>query len=208
MKLQVAIDRVPLADAVALAQQLDGKVAIIEMGTSLVKDEGLAGFRAMRAAIRTSQLLIDLKTIDEGGYEFKQGFAAGADILTVMGAASLATLKTTAAATDAAKKEMMIDLMEVDAAKQQAISIFPNAIYALHHSTDRQDHLDPTATVADFHAAFPQLKRLAIAGGIDLAGATALAAQGLTEIAIVGSAITKAADPVATAQQFMEAIKA
>ncbi|MDE3316699.1 orotidine 5'-phosphate decarboxylase / HUMPS family protein [Lacticaseibacillus zeae] len=208
MKLQVAIDRVPLADAVALAQQLDGKVAIIEMGTSLVKDDGLAGFRAMRAAIRTSQLLIDLKTIDEGGYEFKQGFAAGADILTVMGAASLATLKTTAAATDAAKKEMMIDLMEVDAAKQQAISIFPNAIYALHHSTDRQDHLDPTATVADFHAAFPQLKRLAIAGGIDLAGATALAAQGLTEIAIVGSAITKAADPVATAQQFMEAINA
>ncbi|TLF39607.1 3-hexulose-6-phosphate synthase [Lacticaseibacillus zeae] len=208
MKLQVAIDRVPLADAVALAQQLDGKVAIIEMGTSLVKDEGLAGFRAMRAAIRTSQLLIDLKTIDEGGYEFKQGFAAGADILTVMGAASLATLKTTAAATDAAKKEMMIDLMEVDAAKQKAISIFPNAIYALHHSTDRQDHLDPTATVADFHAAFPQLKRLAIAGGIDLAGATALAAQGLTEIVIVGSAITKAADPVATAQQFMEAINA
>ncbi|QVI36572.1 orotidine 5'-phosphate decarboxylase [Lacticaseibacillus casei] len=208
MKLQVAIDRVPLADAVALAQQLDGKVAIIEMGISLVKDEGLAGFRAMRAAIRTSQLLIDLKTIDEGGYEFKQGFAAGADILTVMGAASLATLKTTAAATDAAKKEMMIDLMEVNATKQQAISIFPNAIYALHHSTDRQDHLDPTATVADFHAAFPQLKRLAIAGGIDLAGATALAAQGLTEIAIVGSAITKAADPVATAQQFMEAINA
>ncbi|KRK13114.1 3-hexulose-6-phosphate synthase [Lacticaseibacillus zeae DSM 20178 = KCTC 3804] len=208
MKLQVAIDRVPLADAVALAQQLDGKVAIIEMGTSLVKDEGLAGFRAMRAAIRTSQLLIDLKTIDEGGYEFKQGFAAGADILTVMGAASLATLKTTAAATDAAKKEMMIDLMEVDAAKQQVISIFPNAIYALHHSTDRQDHLDPTATVADFHAAFPQLKRLAIAGGIDLAGATALAAQGLTEIVIIGSAITKAADPVATAQQFMEAINA
>lgn len=208
MKLQVAIDRVPLADAVALAQQLDGKVAIIEMGTSLVKDDGLAGFRAMRAAIRTSQLLIDLKTIDEGGYEFKQGFAAGADILTVMGAASLATLQTTAAATDAAKKEMMIDLMEVDAAKQQAISIFPNAIYALHHSTDRQDHLDPTATVANFHAAFPQLKRLAIAGGIDLAGVTALAAQGLTEIAIVGSAITKAADPVATVQQFMEAIKA
>ena len=208
MKLQVAIDRVPLADAVALAQQLDGKVAIIEMGTSLVKDEGLAGFRAMRAAIHTSQLLIDLKTIDEGGYEFKQGFAAGADILTVMGAASLATLKTTAAAADAAKKEMMIDLMEIDAAKQKTISIFPNAIYALHHSTDRQDHLDPTATVADFHAAFPQLKRLAIAGGIDLAGATALAAQGLTEIAIVGSAITKAADPVATAQQFMEAIKA
>jgi 3-hexulose-6-phosphate synthase len=35
-----------------------------------------------------------------------------------------------------------------------------------------------------------------------------LAAQGLTEIVIIGSAITKAADPVATAQQFMEAINA
>ena len=40
MKLQVAIDRVKLDDAVRVANQLDSVVDIIEFGTSLVKDYG------------------------------------------------------------------------------------------------------------------------------------------------------------------------
>ena len=40
MRLQAAIDRVSLEEAVALAEQLDGKTDILELGTSLVKDYG------------------------------------------------------------------------------------------------------------------------------------------------------------------------
>ncbi|ERL65048.1 orotidine 5'-phosphate decarboxylase / HUMPS family protein [Schleiferilactobacillus shenzhenensis] len=206
MQLQAAIDRLSLDDAAALAKQLDGVVDIVEMGTSLVKDYGYHGMITMRAAVQRSRLLVDLKTIDEGAYEFTQGFQAGADILTVMGASSHATIAAVAAVTQAAQRTMMIDLMETTADKQAAISDFPEAIYCLHHSTDRQDKMAPTATVAAFHQQFPSLKHLAIAGGVDQAGAAALATQGLTDIVIVGSAITKANDPAAAAHDLMEVV--
>lgn len=206
MQLQVAIDRLTLTDATALAQQLDGKTDIIEMGTSLVKDYGYQGIVAMRTAIQHSQLLVDLKTIDEGAYEFRQGFKAGADILTVMGAASEATLAAVYAVTQETGKTMMIDLMETSVEKQRQIAGFPQAIYCLHHSTDRQDKMAPDSTVAAFHEQFPDLAHLAIAGGIDQTGAAALTAQKLTDIVIVGSAITKSADPVAAAEEMMEVV--
>ncbi|KRO15567.1 orotidine 5'-phosphate decarboxylase / HUMPS family protein [Lacticaseibacillus saniviri] len=206
MQLQVAIDRVTLDAAVAVAKQLDGHTDIIEMGTSLVKDYGFAGIQAMHQAITKSKLLVDLKTIDEGPYEFKQGYAAGADILTVMGASSTATLDATYQVAEDQGKQMMIDLLEVDDTKLATITHYPNAIYALHHSVDRADKMNPVATVADFHAAHPEVAHLAIAGGINLDGAKELAEQGLTDIVIVGSTIMKAADPVAATQTFMEAM--
>lgn len=206
MRLQAAIDRVTLDDAVALAKQLDGKTDILEMGTSLVKDYGNAAIRSLRAVLLQTTLLVDSKTIDEGAYEFNQGFQNGADIITVMGAASYDTLKACYDVSQQLNKTMMIDLLEVDDAKIAAIKDFPDAIYALHHSIDRKDKLDATGSVAQFHARFPEIKRLAIAGGIDLAQAKALAEQELIEVVIVGSKITKAADPLAAAQQFMEAI--
>ena len=207
MQLQVAIDRLTLDNAVAQAKKLDGHADIIEMGTSLVKDYGFAGMQAMRAAVVQSQLLVDLKTIDEGAYEFQQGFKAGADILTVMGASSWATIETVAKTTAAAGGTMMIDLLEVPQVKLKIITDVKRAIYALHHSKDRHDKLDPTATVAEFHHNFPQVQHIAIAGGVDLAGAKALAAQGLTDIVIVGGTIMNASDPVAATEEFMEAIR-
>ncbi len=64
----------------------------------------------------------------------------------------------------------------------------------------------PDSTVAAFHEQFPDLAHLAIAGGIDQTGAAALTAQKLTDIVIVGSAITKSADPVAAAEEMMEVV--
>lgn len=92
MKLQVAIDRVSLAHAITLAKDLDGIADVIELGTSLVKDYGLIALSDIKAEIKQSELLMDLKAIDEGVYEFNKGFEANADILTVMGSADLSTI--------------------------------------------------------------------------------------------------------------------
>nr|WP_257609164.1 orotidine 5'-phosphate decarboxylase / HUMPS family protein [Oenococcus oeni] len=48
---------------------------------------------------------------------------------------------------------------------------------------------------------------MAVAGGIDLKSAAALSKQNLTEIIIVGGAISGADDPVQSAKKFMEVIK-
>lgn len=207
MKLQTAIDRVTLEEAVALAESLNGKTDILEMGTSLVKDYGNLAIEQIRAVLPETELLVDLKTIDEGAYEFRQGYRYGGDILTVMGAASYDTLKACYEVAQEQQKTMMIDLLEVSEEKVAQLTDFDQAILALHHSIDRKDKLDAVASVAAFHQQFPTIKRLAIAGGIDLEQARGLAAQGLTEIVIVGSKITKAAEPLQAVQQFMEGIQ-
>lgn len=206
MKLQTAIDRVSLDDAVKLARVLNGKTDILEMGTSLIKDYGTLAIEKIRQVLTESELLVDLKTIDEGAYEFKQGYLYGGDILTVMGAASYDTLKACYEVSQEKGKTMLIDLLEVDNAKIEQILEFEEAIFCLHHSIDRKDKLNATASVAEFHQRFPQVKRIAIAGGIDLEQAKELAEQGLTEIVIVGSKITKSQEPAKTVEIFMEAI--
>lgn len=40
MKLQVALDRISLDEAIKLSTKLNGNVDIIEIGTSLIKDYG------------------------------------------------------------------------------------------------------------------------------------------------------------------------
>lgn len=206
MRLQAAIDRIPLEEAVALAEQLDGKTDILEMGTSLVKDYGNLAIEKLRTVLTKTDLLVDSKTIDEGAYEFNQAFRHGGDIVTVMGAASIDTLNVCYEVAEKQNKTMMIDLLEVTDEKIEKIQIFPNAIYALHHSVDRKDSFDATASVEAFHQKFPEIKRLAIAGGIDLTQAGLLADQGLIEVVIVGSKITKAENPLKAVNEFMGAV--
>ena len=76
----------------------------------------------------------------------------------------------------------------------------------MHHSVDRKDSFDATASVEAFHQKFPEIKRLAIAGGIDLTQAGLLADQGLIEVVIVGSKITKAENPLKAVNEFMGAV--
>lgn len=207
MKLQVAIDRVTLAKAKEFACLFNGKVDLLEIGTSLVKDYGNQAIAEIRQQLPDSDLLVDLKTMDEGAYEFKQGFKYGGDILTVMGAASVATIRACYEVTKAHKKTMMIDLLEVTDEKIEQLVEFEEAVFAIHHSVDREDKLKATTSVAEFKQKFPSLKRLAIAGGIDLEQARQLTDQGVIEIIIVGSSITKTISPLETVHQFMEVIK-
>jgi len=115
MKLQVAIDRVSKAAAREMIEVLRDSADIIEIGTSLIKDFGLTGsVAALRECCGPARLLADVKTCDEGAYEFERSFEAGADIVTVMGFSSEATLQACAETARRFGKDYMIDLMELD----------------------------------------------------------------------------------------------
>lgn len=207
MKLQAAIDRVSLGDAVTLAHRLDGIADVIEFGTSLVKDYGLVMIKENPLHLKKSKLLLDLKTIDEGPYEFRRGFEAHGDILTVMAGSSYDTISKTYDITQDVHKEMLIDLLEVDTAKIKTISGFKNAIYGLHHSRDAESNFDAISATKKFHEDFPDIKRIAVAGGIDVEQAKGLSQQGIADTVIVGSKIVGEEDPVKVAKQFKEAMK-
>lgn len=201
MKLQVAIDRVPLAEAISLAKLLDENGAdIIEIGTSLIKDYGLESVRQIKANIKQAQILADIKTMDEGEYEFRQFFEAGADYLTVMAAATVETIQVCYQTAQKYQKEIMIDLLGVELKKVQDLCTFEEAVFCLHTSIDTGATKDPVKDVRAFQNEFPVLKRIAIAGGITTATIAELKKAGL-EIVIIGSAITKADDIPAKIQE-------
>ncbi|MFT8348965.1 orotidine 5'-phosphate decarboxylase / HUMPS family protein [Clostridium saccharoperbutylacetonicum] len=206
MKLQVAIDRVSFEKAKNLTEIFDGLADVIEIGTSLIKDYGLLKLKELTSKKNTSKLLGDIKTSDEGAYEFKQGFKQGFDILTVMGSASLETIDKCYEVSEQNNGIMMIDLLECSDEKIKEISHFKNAIYCIHASIDREKLLNPAKTVKEFKERFPQVNRIAVAGGITLDCIPELSKHNI-ELVIVGSAITSAENPVQKVKQFKEAME-
>ena len=154
----------------------------------------------------TSQILGDIKTSDEGAYEFKQGFRQGFDILTVMGSASLETIEKCYEVSEESNGAMMIDLLECSDDKIKEISKFKNAIYCIHASIDREKLQNPGKTIETFKEKFPEINRIAVAGGITLESITELNKYNI-ELVIVGSAITGADNPIETAKEFKEVIE-
>ncbi|TDT62880.1 orotidine 5'-phosphate decarboxylase / HUMPS family protein [Fonticella tunisiensis] len=91
MQIQLAIDRVSIERAKEIGREACPYVDIIEVGTSLIKDFGMNSIRELKETFPDKVILADIKTIDEGAYEFKAAYNSGADIATVMGAESIDT---------------------------------------------------------------------------------------------------------------------
>lgn len=111
--LQLALDFTSLPAALAMALKAGSAVDIIEIGTPLCKAAGMDAVRAVRAAWPDKLILADVKSPDVGGLEAQMAFDAGADMMTVIGGAPLATVQ---AALDVARtqgREMLMELTGV-----------------------------------------------------------------------------------------------
>jgi 3-dehydro-L-gulonate-6-phosphate decarboxylase len=111
--LQCAMDYISIAPAMAMALRVAPEVDIIEIGTPLCKAEGLLAIRAMRALVPDKLILADFKTPDVGGLEAKMAFDAGADMMTVIGGAPLATVQQALDMARKMGKEMLMELTGV-----------------------------------------------------------------------------------------------
>lgn len=207
MKLQVAIDRVDVERACELTRAaVAGGADVIEVGTSLTKEFGVRALGPVIEAADGVPVLGDIKTCDEGKYEFDLGFDCGFAYLTVMGSSSMGTLEACAASAAEHGGTMMIDLLECSEERTAAIAGFPDAVYCLHTSIDSGGASDPVAQVRAFRERFPQVRRIAVAGGIKPHQLVALSAEGV-DIVIMGSAITKAEDVTAACQACKEGLQ-
>jgi len=112
--LQIAMDYIALPPALAMAMKVASEVDIIEIGTPLCKAVGLDAIRAMRDLVGPDKLILaDFKSPDVGGLEAKMAFDAGADMMTVIGGAALATVESALEAAKTAHKEMLMELTGV-----------------------------------------------------------------------------------------------
>lgn len=114
LHLQLALDLLPLDEAVAIARRAIPYVNTIEVGTPLLIREGVAAIRRLRAELSDVPqiaLMADTKISDEGAEIGRLCFEAGADGLTVVDGASTATLQAVYEVANAQGKQVWVDLL-------------------------------------------------------------------------------------------------
>lgn len=202
MKLQVAIDRVCIEQAMEIIEEVRDYADIIEIGTSLIKDFGLESVRRIREKFPNVTILADIKTVDEAEYEFEAVYNAGADIATVLGGASLETIRICKRVANKYKKDYLIDLIEVPREKQEVLKEFSDGIVCVHMSSDNNGQ----GLENLINSSLETLKcfnRLAVAGGVRKNNINIIKDSNFN-IAIVGGAITKAKDIRKEAKELKE----
>ncbi len=202
IKLQLALDFRDLREAIRVADSAAAHVDMIEAGTPLIKSEGMQAVRTLRERYPDKILVADMKTMDTGFFEAEIAYDAGADIVTVLAAADRETIKGVAEAAKKHGKMLMVDTIGTE------ISDLPNKIsgsyvdYVLVHcGIDQQNAGKSPFSQLQQLAELGIAKKIAVAGGIDSAKARMLSAYPRVEVAIVGSAITKANDPRKAAEK-------
>lgn len=208
--IQLALDYFELPPALAMAQLVGPVVEAIEIGTPLCKAEGMRAVSSIRALRPNNLILADIKSPDVGGGEAKMAFDAGADWMTVLGAAPLDTVKLALEeANSRPGKEMFIELTGIRdilarAREWRGIGV-ERMVY--HRGWD-EGNLSRTWDASD-RATIEELIRMgfkiSIAGGLELD--TIPFFRGLDiSVFIIGRAIRETPDPVASARRFRAVI--
>lgn len=204
MIIQLALDRMEIAEAIELTRKVEDSIDWIEVGTSLIKEFGVASIKEMKQAFPNKQIVADIKTIDNARYEFELCFEAGADVATVMGVSPLVTIDTCIEVANHYQKKVMIDLLNTSDEQKRELQKYNNAIFCEHVSKDQQEELS-----SQNHGTRPSVFsgfQVAAAGGIKLASIGDLARSLNPAVVIIGSAITKADNPAEAAAQFKRLI--
>lgn len=199
MKLQIAIDRLCLADLLRIAEQVEPAADVIEIGTSLIKEYGVTAVRQLRALLPRAVLFADTKIVDEARYEAELYIQAGADQFSVMGTAPLETIQTALTCARAHQRKLFVDLMETPDEKIRKLQAYHDVIFGIHLAKDQTGDL--SSLVQRQVKLLPKQAVLAAAGGIAVSQIGALAASGIEQI-IVGSAVVQAEDPYQTAMVY------
>ena len=190
MKLQVAIDLLSTADALTLLGKVAEYVDVIELGTPLIKQQGLSVVTNVKAAYPDKLVFADMKTMDAGELEADLAFKAGADIMTVLASAGDSTIAGAVKAGKAHGKAVVADMIGV-ADKPARLKQLKEAGYSIDKLLE-----------AGRNAGLP----FSVAGGINTERIGGVEDAGAT-IAVAGAAIYGAKDPAAAAKALRDKIK-
>jgi 3-hexulose-6-phosphate synthase/6-phospho-3-hexuloisomerase len=207
IRLQVALDFLELPRALRVAEAaVAGGADHLEAGTPLIKSEGLDSVRKLREMFPDKTIVADLKTMDTGKMEAEAAAKAGANVMTVLGAAPLSTIRECVETGRQYGIDIAVDLLGVadPVALARKAAELGVAWLDVHCAIDVQmEGGDPLALLRQIREATDV--KLAVAGGINSETA-ALAADAGADIVIVGGAINKAVDPKKATEDIRKAI--
>jgi len=206
--LQIALDFVDLHRAIKIVNEIiDAGVDIIEIGTPLIKSEGVRAISEIKKLLPTNiKILADMKTMDVGRVEVEMAAKAGAHIVGVLGVADDETIKE---AIEAAKNygcEIIVDMIEVKNLVErvkEVLQFSPNYI-GLHIPIDEQmkgkinfDFVKEVKKICHIP--------ISIAGGINSENVVDAVEAG-ADIIVVGGAVIKAQDAKTACKQIKTAM--
>jgi len=207
MKLQLALDLVNIPQAIELVKEIEDHIDVVEIGTPVVINEGLKAVKEMKAAFPNLTVLADLKIMDAAGYEVSQAAAAGADIVTILGAAEDASIKGAVEEAKKQGKQILVDMIAVKdiATRAKELDALGVDYICVHTGYDLQaagqNSFEDLATIKSV----VKNAKTAVAGGIKLETLPEVI-KAKPDLIIVGGGITGQDDKKAAASKMQELI--
>ena len=170
MELQLALDLVNIPEAIKIIDEVQDYIDIVEIGTPVVKIEGLRAVKEIKEAFPHLQVLADLKTMDAAGYEVLKASEAGADIITILAVAEDASIKGAVAEAKKQGKKILVDLIAVKDIEARAIELdaFGVDYICVHTGYDLQAEGQNSFKDLETIKRVVKNAKVAIAGGIKL----------------------------------------
>ncbi|MFI5384406.1 MAG: 3-hexulose-6-phosphate synthase, partial [Methanosarcina thermophila] len=205
--IQVALDLLELDRAVEIAKEaVAGGVDWIEIGTPLIKSEGMDAIRTMRKAFPERTILADMKTVDTGALEVEMAAKAGADVVIVLGSADDSTLLDALRSAHKYGVRLMADLISAPDPVKRAVELEALGVdyVNVHVGIDQQMMgKDPISLLREI--AHKVNVQLAVAGGLD-ANSAALAVKAGARVVIVGGNITHSDNVTEAARKIRQSV--
>ncbi|MEM0493435.1 MAG: 3-hexulose-6-phosphate synthase [Candidatus Thermoplasmatota archaeon] len=205
--LQVALDIVNLDRAIRIAKDaVKGGADWIEAGTPLIKSEGMECIRRLKKTFPRNIIVADMKTMDTGALETEMASKAGADVVSILGAADETTIIEAVKSAHRYGSRIMVDFIGLlpDVKRIKRLECIGVDYLCVHVGIDEQMI---GRTPLRFLSSLIKKTCLpvAVAGGLNSESAASMAKAGAS-IIIVGGAIIKAHDVTKAARVIKKAI--
>ncbi|GGK34696.1 hypothetical protein GCM10010124_29200 [Pilimelia terevasa] len=205
--VQVALDTTDLDHAIRVARAAaSATLPLIEVGDPLIKAVGMAAVRAIKAA-GDATVVVEMMSADWGRDQVVLAAEAGADVVLLIGPASVASVAAAVGAGRRLGVPIVLDvppnvssswIRDMERAAVDGLAVTTNIDLGV-------GGVDPLAAARTLRA-WTQLP-VSVSGGFSPADNAALASPDW-DILIVGRSVTEAVDPAAAAARFAQHVAA
>lgn len=205
--LQVALDFANMHRALEIAKEaVNGGADWLEVGTPLIKSEGLEVVRVIKKMFPENTIVADMKTMDTGSFEVEIAAKAGADVIILLGTADDSTIREAVEAGERYGAKIMVDLLNIDDMITRSVELERLGVnyICVHVGIDQQMRgMNPLETLKQVVEVVGV--PVAVAGGIN-SETSAKSVEAGASIIIVGGAIIKAENAEEAARVVKKAI--
>nr|CBH37610.1 conserved hypothetical protein, demethylmenaquinone methyltransferase family and orotidine 5'-phosphate decarboxylase / HUMPS family [uncultured archaeon] len=193
--LQVALDLLELKRAVEIGKEsIEGGADWLEVGTPLIKSEGMNAIRTLRDAFPDVTIVADMKTMDTGAIEVEMAAKSGASVVSILAVADNAVIDEAIKSARKYGVAVMADIINAEDPVRRAKELEGLGVdyVCVHVGIDQQ--MQGMDTLNLLKKVSAELNTpLAVAGGVDAELASEAVSLG-ADVIIVGGNITRSAE--------------